>query len=73
MNSFEETDLLQPLLPGITMGISNPPTSAEDEYLLSKLTGLLEKGQTAKIVSLLEKVIIDQKNSEAAHFFQLAG
>ncbi|MBM3632961.1 MAG: hypothetical protein FJX03_04555 [Alphaproteobacteria bacterium] len=73
VNSFEGTDLLQPILPGMTMGLTNPPISSEDDYLLTKLTDLLEKGQTAKIVSLLEKVIIDQKNADAAHFFQLAG
>lgn len=73
VNSFEETDLLQPLLPGITMGITRGPSHPEDNYLLAKLSDHLEKGHTAKIVALLEKVIIDEENAKSAAFFQLAG
>jgi O-antigen biosynthesis protein WbqV len=72
-NSFEETDLLQPLLPGITMGITQAPSHPEDNYILAKLSDHLEKGHTAKIVALLEKVIIDEENAKSAALFQLAG
>lgn len=73
VHSFAETDLLQPLLPGITMGITQTPLNPEDSYILTKLSDYLEKGQTAKIVALLEKVIIDEENTETAHYYQLAG
>lgn len=71
--SFEETDLLQPLLPGITMGITRAPTHPEDDYILTKLSEYLEKGNTAKIVALLEKVILDEQKSDAEDFFRLVG
>jgi hypothetical protein len=70
---FEKTDLLQPLLPGITMGLTNMPCNSEDDYILSKLNPLLEKGQTAKMVALLEKIIIDEDLKDADPLFKLAG
>ncbi len=69
-----ETDLLQSLTPGITMGVTHSTmTQAQDDNLLTKLTDLLEKGQTAKIVALLEKVSPNEEDTDITQFFKLAG
>jgi FlaA1/EpsC-like NDP-sugar epimerase len=73
VSSFEDTDLLQPLLPGITMGITHVPAHPEDDYILTKLSEYVEKGHTAKIVALLEKVIEEEQKAVADDFFKLAG
>ncbi|MBX9804853.1 MAG: polysaccharide biosynthesis protein [Alphaproteobacteria bacterium] len=71
--SFEETDLLQSLTPGVMMGEINSCVHAQDEDLLIKLTELLEKGQTAKIVALLERMNLDEDDADSAQFFKLTG
>lgn len=76
--SLETEGLLQSLTPGMTVGINDSITQAEDDDLLAKLTDCLEKGQTAKIVALLEEIVMDGEDTakdgtDIASFFKLAG
>lgn len=71
--SYEETDLLQSLTPGVMMGVNQTSTQSEDKAFLTKLTELLEKGQTAKIVALLEKINPNMEDTDQAQVFKLAG
>jgi FlaA1/EpsC-like NDP-sugar epimerase len=71
--SCETDDLLESLTPGMTMGTTNSLTHTQDDGLLIKLTGFLEKGQTAKIVSLLEEIGRDEENIDARPLLKLAG
>jgi len=81
--SLETEDLLQSLTPGMTVGVNNAPLNnspnqMEDDNLLAKLTDCLEKGQTAKIVALLEQIgensqDMAKEDTNTASFFKLAG
>jgi hypothetical protein len=71
--SHETTDLLHPLTPGMTIGETSLSTQTEDDGLLAKLADLLEKGQTAKMLALLEKAGVHKENTDTPHTFKLAG
>lgn len=70
---IEATDLLHSLTSGVTMGETHSSLQAQDNDLVTKLSDLVERGQTSKIVSLLEKISIIVENTETVPPLKRAG
>jgi FlaA1/EpsC-like NDP-sugar epimerase len=64
--SFEATDVLHSLTPGVTIRETQSSLQTQENDLVLKLAALVEKGQASKIVALLEKINLVVENEGAA-------
>jgi FlaA1/EpsC-like NDP-sugar epimerase len=64
--SFEATDILHSLTPGVTIGETHSSLQAQENDLVLKLADLVEKGQAPKIVALLEKISLIAEDTNTA-------
>jgi O-antigen biosynthesis protein WbqV len=63
--SFETTDVLHSLTPGVTIRETQSSLQTRENDLVLKLADLVEKGQASKIVALLEKISLVIENEDA--------
>lgn len=63
--SFEATDVLHSLTPGVTIRETQSSLQTRENDLVLKLADLVEKGQASKIVALLEKISLVIENEDA--------
>ncbi|MGV8948953.1 MAG: polysaccharide biosynthesis protein [Candidatus Paracaedibacter sp.] len=71
--SFEATDVVHTLTPGVTMRETQLSLQTQENDLVLKLADLVEKGQASKIVALLEKISLVVENEDAMLPLKKAG